>query len=147
MYIFVHAQGIKTVKKWQNSVHVVVECPLSKTYNAPMKKQRERTSTFCVLRQIVPLIPFVFCLCFTHSVCSYQALIEIITSFYCICFLCTYLVGLHRTSRPVRKSGKFSKSGLSENRTLSLPGVVLTGHWTFNALKNRRKKKKLKKQD
>ena len=30
---FVHAQGIKTVhaggvKKWQNSVHVVVECPL-----------------------------------------------------------------------------------------------------------------------
>ena len=66
---------------------------LSKTYNAPMKKQRERTSTFCVLRQIVPLIPFVFCLCFTHSVCSYQALIEIITSFYCttICFLFTYL--------------------------------------------------------
>ena len=59
--------------------------------NAPMKKQRERTSTFCVLRQIVPLIPFVFCLCFTHSECSYQALIEIITSFYCICFLCTYL--------------------------------------------------------
>ena len=34
MYVFVHAQGIKTVhargggKKWQNSVHVVVECPL-----------------------------------------------------------------------------------------------------------------------
>ena len=33
-YVFVHAQGIKTVhagvvvKKWQNSVHVVVECPL-----------------------------------------------------------------------------------------------------------------------
>ena len=35
--VFVHAQGIKTVhaegggggKKWQNSVHVVVECPLS----------------------------------------------------------------------------------------------------------------------
>ena len=35
---FVHAQGIKTVhaggggggKKWQNSVHVVVECPLCK---------------------------------------------------------------------------------------------------------------------
>ena len=32
--VFVHAQGIKTVhaggwvKKWQNSVHVVVECPL-----------------------------------------------------------------------------------------------------------------------
>ena len=36
MYVFVHAQGIKTVhageggfKKWQNSVHVVVEWPLS----------------------------------------------------------------------------------------------------------------------
>ena len=33
MSVFVHAQGMKTVhaegvKKWQNSVHVVVECPL-----------------------------------------------------------------------------------------------------------------------
>ena len=36
MPVFVHAQGIKTVhewggeevKKWQSSVHVVVECPL-----------------------------------------------------------------------------------------------------------------------
>ena len=34
MSVFVHAQGIKTVyagggvKKWQNSVHLVVECPL-----------------------------------------------------------------------------------------------------------------------
>ena len=36
MSVFVHAQGIKIVhagggggvKKWQNSVHVVVECPL-----------------------------------------------------------------------------------------------------------------------
>jgi hypothetical protein len=34
MSVFVHAQGIKTVhagggvKKWQNYVHVVVECPL-----------------------------------------------------------------------------------------------------------------------
>ena len=34
MSVFVHAQGIKTVhegrggQKWQNSVHVVVECPL-----------------------------------------------------------------------------------------------------------------------
>ena len=35
MSVFVHAQGIKTVhaggrggKKWQNSVHVVIECPL-----------------------------------------------------------------------------------------------------------------------
>ena len=37
MSVFVHGQGIKTVhaggrgvKKWQNSVHVVVECPLKK---------------------------------------------------------------------------------------------------------------------
>ena len=37
MYVFVHAKGIKTVhaggggvKKCQNSVHVVVECPLNK---------------------------------------------------------------------------------------------------------------------
>ena len=35
MYVFVHAQDIKTVhagggvKKWQNSVHIVVECPPS----------------------------------------------------------------------------------------------------------------------
>ena len=29
MSVFVHAQGIKTVHaKWQNSVHVVVECPV-----------------------------------------------------------------------------------------------------------------------
>ena len=34
MSVFVHAQGIKTIhaggggQKWQNSVHVVVECPL-----------------------------------------------------------------------------------------------------------------------
>ena len=34
MSVFVHTQGIKTVhaggwgKKWQNSVHVVFECPL-----------------------------------------------------------------------------------------------------------------------
>ena len=29
MSVFVHAQGIKSLggKKWQNSVHVVVECP------------------------------------------------------------------------------------------------------------------------
>ena len=39
MSVFVHAQGIKTVrpggggvKKWQNSVHVVIECPLIPIY-------------------------------------------------------------------------------------------------------------------
>ena len=31
----------------------------------------------------------------------------------------TVMLGLYRTSRPVRKSGKFTKSGLSENRTFS----------------------------
>ena len=38
--VFVHAQGIKTVyagggrgKKWQNSVHVVVECPQKQNPN------------------------------------------------------------------------------------------------------------------
>ena len=34
--------------------------------------------------------------------------------------ICRYLgIGLNRTSRPVRKSRKFSKSGLSGNRTFS----------------------------
>ena len=38
MSVFVHAQGIKTVhagggvKKWQNSVHVIVERPLIKVF-------------------------------------------------------------------------------------------------------------------
>jgi hypothetical protein len=38
-----------------------------------------------------------------------------------------YLLGLYRTSRPVRKSGKFSKYGLSGNRTFSFPeeGLIL----------------------
>ena len=35
------------------------------------------------------------------------------------------VVGLYRTSRPVRKSGKFSKSGLSGNRTFSFPDAGL----------------------
>ena len=34
-------------------------------------------------------------------------------------------LGLYRTSRPVRESGKFSKSGLSENRAFSLPDAGL----------------------
>ena len=37
----------------------------------------------------------------------------------------TLLVGLYRTSRPVWKSGKFSKSGLSGNRTFSFPDAEL----------------------
>ena len=39
MFVFVHASGIKTVhtgvgvKNWQNSVHVVVECPLTENFS------------------------------------------------------------------------------------------------------------------
>ena len=63
--VFVHAQGIKTVhaggvKQWQNSIHVVVECPLRQniikvgsklwqltcisniTFSLPSALQRER---------------------------------------------------------------------------------------------------------
>ena len=36
-----------------------------------------------------------------------------------------YIVGLYRTSRPVQKSGKVSKSGLSGNRTFSFPDAGL----------------------
>ena len=42
MSVFVHAQGTKTVhagggvRKWQNSVHVVVECPL---YKSPLESK------------------------------------------------------------------------------------------------------------
>jgi hypothetical protein len=35
------------------------------------------------------------------------------------------VVGLNRTSYPVRKYGKFSKSGLSGNRTFSFPDTGL----------------------
>ena len=46
MSVFVHAQGIKYVhseggvKKWQNSVHVVVECPLTQD-NGRMKERNK----------------------------------------------------------------------------------------------------------
>ena len=36
-----------------------------------------------------------------------------------VIILFAFLIGLNRTSRPVRKSGKFSKSGMSGNRTFS----------------------------
>jgi hypothetical protein len=39
--------------------------------------------------------------------------------------LAKYGVGIYRTSRPVRKSGKFSKSGMSGNRTFSFPDAGL----------------------
>ena len=38
-------------------------------------------------------------------------------------------IGLYRTSRPVQKSDKFSKSGLSRNRTFSLPDTGLLTLW------------------
>ena len=44
------------------------------------------------------------------------------------------LLGLYRTSRPVRNSGIFSKSGLSEKLDILLPGCQ-----TFHTSKNRKK--------
>ena len=53
MSVFVHAQGIKTVhaerggggvKKWQNSVHVVVECPLNSFYSSTLTTHIVRNS-------------------------------------------------------------------------------------------------------
>ena len=38
---------------------------------------------------------------------------------------CAIFVGLYRTLRPLRKSGAFSKSGLSRNRTFSFPDAGL----------------------
>jgi hypothetical protein len=49
-------------------------------------------------------------------------------------------LGLYRTSRPVRMSGKFSKSGLSGNRTFSFPDAGL-----LTLLKVEERKKKLSK--
>ena len=51
MFVFVHAQGIETVhaggvKKWQNSVHVVVAWPLSATLIALMPMQCYVLSAF-----------------------------------------------------------------------------------------------------
>ena len=53
MSVFVHAQGIKLstqgggVKKWQNSVHVVVECPL--TINLSLDLHAELSLDFQIL--------------------------------------------------------------------------------------------------
>ena len=59
MSVFDHAQGIKTVhageggvKKWQNSVHVVVECPL-------MKENVDNLTDLCQLSMVVG--PFLSC--------------------------------------------------------------------------------------
>ena len=49
-------------------------------------------------------------------------------TFHCMCLYLSIPaidVGLYRTSRPVRKSGKFSKSRLSGNRTFSFPDAGL----------------------
>ena len=58
MSVFVHAQGIKTVpaggrgegrfKKWQNSAHVVVECPLIQIDNRLYKVYKAFEYTFDV---------------------------------------------------------------------------------------------------
>jgi hypothetical protein len=44
---------------------------------------------------------------------------------FLIAFFSLYYIGLYRTSGPVRKSGEFSKSGLSRNRTFSFPDAGL----------------------
>ena len=56
MSVFVHAQGKKTVhvggggvKQWQNSVHIVVECPLLQTSRkacTPMVVHKEARWSF-----------------------------------------------------------------------------------------------------
>ena len=62
MTVFVHAQGIKTVhagggfKKWQNSVHVVVECPLTAKF-VYQNLYFKRSSKF-QLSTYLPLIQF-----------------------------------------------------------------------------------------
>ena len=57
MSIFVHAKGIKTVhlgggggKKWQNSVHVVVECPLKHFYDYSNETLRYRDILHFILK-------------------------------------------------------------------------------------------------
>ena len=52
MSVFVHAQGIKTVhagggiKKWQNSVHVVVEWPLTLNLTSCSTTKKNCTTSF-----------------------------------------------------------------------------------------------------
>ena len=68
MSAFVHAQSIKTVhaggvgvKKWQNSVHVVIECPLSQDrliFCAKKVKIKELLLDQSNLRSTVKLKPF-----------------------------------------------------------------------------------------
>ena len=64
MSVFVHAQGIEfvhaggggAVKKWQNSVHVLVECPLSKHLHllfSPKKPTRHVCSDYCTVCLII----------------------------------------------------------------------------------------------
>ena len=64
MSVFVHAQGIKTVhagggvKKWQNSVHVVVECPLTmiqKQKKFPMETHKAQKQEYQFRKTITPL--------------------------------------------------------------------------------------------
>ena len=48
-----------------------------------------------------------------------------LTQSFCYSLLSGIPLGLNRTSGPVRKSGRFWKSGLSGNRTFSLPDGTL----------------------
>ena len=71
MSVFVHAQGIKTVnagggdggvKKWQNYVHVVVECPLIGIEKILTCVQHN----FGLLRNYFDTSSSHWCLCFLH---------------------------------------------------------------------------------
>ena len=59
---------------------------------------------------------------------------------FVIRFYNTAIIGLYRTSRTVRKSGKFLKSVLSKNRTFSLPDAGIF----FKKRKNRKELKEQK---
>ena len=62
--VFVHTLGVKTVhaergergQKWQNSVHVVVECPLSSKFHliSDVSSQTAATKKYCENNQIFP---------------------------------------------------------------------------------------------
>ena len=57
MSVFVHAQGIKTVhaggvKKWQNSVHVVVECPQSLRHQTFQNDQKNLKMPYNIISNI-----------------------------------------------------------------------------------------------
>ena len=61
MSVFVHAQGIKPVKggvkKWQNSVHVIVECPYLISCFTRIFVPRKNRITQILKSQLIKKIP------------------------------------------------------------------------------------------